>query len=243
MAAAGAYFGQDVRGIIDRLLVEQLPDGGWNCEAANGSMRSSFNTTICVLEALLEHELRVGSSPQVSAARLRGQEYLLERRLFRRRSTGAVIDYLETRDDVDASRIGVMGISLGGYYAPRSAAFEPRIKAAVSLAGPYQWSQDWDLLPPQTRATFCHRSGAKTEAEAREKLSELTLADAASRITIPLLVAAGGRDRLVPTHHAERLASEAPGAELYLLPDGSHGLTNHAVESRSKMADWLAAHL
>jgi hypothetical protein len=93
VGAIGAYFGQDVRGIVDRLLVEQLPDGGWNCEAANGSTRSSFNTTICVLEALLEHELRGASSPEVTAARLRGQEYLLERRLFRRRSTGAVIDH------------------------------------------------------------------------------------------------------------------------------------------------------
>ena len=93
VAAVGAYFGEDVRGIVDRLVSEQLPDGGWNCEAANGSTRSSFNTTICVLEALLEHELRVGHSPKVTAARLRGQEYLLERRLFRRRSTGAVMDY------------------------------------------------------------------------------------------------------------------------------------------------------
>jgi hypothetical protein len=92
VGAVGAYFGQDVRGIVDRLLAEQLPDGGWNCEAANGSRRSSFNTTICVLEALLEHELRLGSSPEVTEARLRGQEYLLERRLFRRRSTGEVIE-------------------------------------------------------------------------------------------------------------------------------------------------------
>jgi hypothetical protein len=94
VAAVGAYFGQDAQsgGIIDRLLGEQLPDGGWNCEAANGSTRSSFNTTICVLEALLEHELRFGSSPEVTAARLRGQEYLLERRLFHRRSTGQVIE-------------------------------------------------------------------------------------------------------------------------------------------------------
>jgi hypothetical protein len=93
VGAVGAYFGQDVRGLVDRLLAEQLPDGGWNCEAASGSTRSSFNTTICVLEALLEHERRVGSRPEVTRARLRGQEYLLERRLFRRRSTGAVIDY------------------------------------------------------------------------------------------------------------------------------------------------------
>ena len=92
VGAVGAYFGQDVRGIVDRLLAEQLPDGGWNCEAANGSTRSSFNTTICVLEALLEHEWAGGGSPAVTAARLRGQEYLLERRLFRRRSTGEVIE-------------------------------------------------------------------------------------------------------------------------------------------------------
>jgi len=97
VAASGAYFGQDVRGIVDRLLGEQLPDGGWNCEAANGSTRSSFNTTICVLEALLEHERAVGSSPEVTEARLRGQEYLLERRLFRRRSTGEVVDDAWTR--------------------------------------------------------------------------------------------------------------------------------------------------
>ena len=92
VAASGAYFGQDVRGLVARLLGEQLPDGGWNCDAADGSTRSSFNTTICVLEALLEHERAAGSSPELTAARLRGQEYLLVRRLFRRRSTGEVIE-------------------------------------------------------------------------------------------------------------------------------------------------------
>jgi hypothetical protein len=92
VAAAGAYFGQDVRAIVDRLLGEQLTDGGWNCEAENGSTRSSFNTTICVLEALLEYETAFGAHPDVTSARLRGQEYLLERRLFRRRSTGEVIE-------------------------------------------------------------------------------------------------------------------------------------------------------
>lgn len=92
VAKAGAYFRQDVSGLIDRLRTEQLPDGGWNCEAENGSTRSSFNTTICVLEALLAYE-RAGNQPSVvTAARLRGQEYLLERHLHRRRSTGEVID-------------------------------------------------------------------------------------------------------------------------------------------------------
>ena len=92
VAASGAYFGQDVRGIVRRLLGEQLADGGWNCEAENGSTRSSFNTTICVLEALLEHERSGGSRPEVTEARRRGEEYLLERRLLRRRSTGEVIE-------------------------------------------------------------------------------------------------------------------------------------------------------
>ncbi|HKE15899.1 MAG TPA: hypothetical protein VKB80_13575 [Kofleriaceae bacterium] len=92
VGAVGAYFGQDVRGIVDRLLAEQLPDGGWNCEAEKGSTRSSFNTTICVLEALLEHERAGGGSPALTDARVRGEEYLLERRLFRRRSTGEVIE-------------------------------------------------------------------------------------------------------------------------------------------------------
>ncbi len=100
VAAAGAYFGQDVRSIIERLLAEQLPDGGWNCEAEYGSTRSSFNTTICVLEALLEYELRFGNSPEVTEARLRGQEYLLERRLFRRKSTGEVIERDRKSDGV-----------------------------------------------------------------------------------------------------------------------------------------------
>lgn len=90
--ALGAYFGQDVRGIVDRLLGEQMSDGGWNCEQENGSTRGSFNSTIDVLAGLLEYERATGGTPEVRAARLRGQDYLLERRLLRRLSTGEVID-------------------------------------------------------------------------------------------------------------------------------------------------------
>ncbi len=88
----GAYFGQNVDGIVERLLAEPLADGGWNCEAERGSTRSSFNSTISVLEGLLEYEQTHGAHPGVAAARLRGQEYLLERRMLRRLSTGEVID-------------------------------------------------------------------------------------------------------------------------------------------------------
>ncbi len=91
VAAAGAYFGQDVRSIIDRLLTEQLPDGGWNCDAPTHSTRSSFNSTICVLEALLEFEHAFGAQPDVMTARRRGEAYLLDRRMQRRLSTGELI--------------------------------------------------------------------------------------------------------------------------------------------------------
>ena len=88
----GAYFDQDVKGVVARLLGEQLDDGGWNCEVENGSVRSSFHTTIRVLEGLLAHELATGGTAESIASRRRGEEYLLERKLFRRKSTGAVVD-------------------------------------------------------------------------------------------------------------------------------------------------------
>jgi hypothetical protein len=91
VAAAGAYFRQAVPRITERLLGEQLADGGWNCDAECGSTRSSFNTTICVLEALLEIERAFGAPEAVVKARQRGEEYLLERHLMRRKSTGETI--------------------------------------------------------------------------------------------------------------------------------------------------------
>jgi hypothetical protein len=90
VVAIGAYFGQDVQGIVDRLLGEQMADGGWNCEQENGSTRGSFDTTINVLEGLLEYERATAANGEVRAARQRGEEYLLERRLLRRLSDGEV---------------------------------------------------------------------------------------------------------------------------------------------------------
>ncbi|HET9899287.1 MAG TPA: squalene cyclase [Streptosporangiaceae bacterium] len=87
----GAYFGVDVAAIADRILAERLADGGWNCEAENGSVRSSFDTTINVLEGLCQLERATGGTAGVQAARQAGEEYLLERSLFRRKSTGAIV--------------------------------------------------------------------------------------------------------------------------------------------------------
>jgi hypothetical protein len=151
VAALGAYFGQDVRSIIDRLLGEQLADGGWNCEAEYGSTRSSFNTTICVLEALLEHELNGGGNSEVTAARLRGQEYLLERGLFRRKSTGEVIQYDKKMGEDDSS--GVRDDASG---KRRQAAF-------TSFAFPTWWH--YDVL---RGLEYLRRAGVKPD----ERMSE-----------------------------------------------------------------------
>jgi len=196
------------------------------------------------LQATAEHMLRRGLAVIAIDGPGQGEaEYEFPIEPAYERVVTAVADYLKGRDDVDPDRIGVFGVSLGGYYAARSAAYVPRVRAAVELAGPYRFDLDWDTLPPQTRTTFQHRSGAASPAQARERAAALTLEDAAARISCPLLVVHGGRDRLIPPYHAERLAREAPGAELMMDPDGSHGLTNHAFESRAAMADWLASHL
>ena len=92
VVALGAYFGERSDRLVDRLLGEQLADGGWNCEAERGSVRSSFHTTICVLEGLLAFEHAFGAAATVADARRRAQEYLLDRRLLRRASTGEIIN-------------------------------------------------------------------------------------------------------------------------------------------------------
>ena len=170
-------------------------------------------------------------------------EYLLPIESAYERVTSAIVDFLSGRDDVDADRIGLFGVSLGGYYAARSAAYEPRLSAVVDLAGPYRFGEDWEGKPPQTRRTFQVRSGAASESHARELAKQMTLADVAPLITVPMLVVHGGVDTIVLPENAQRLAMAAPGAELVMYQDGNHGVTNQAFESRSLMADWLAARL
>ncbi len=92
VVTVGSYYGVDVQPVVDRLLGEQMADGGWNCEQENGSTRGSFHTTINVLEGLLEHQQATGGSTAVGAALVRGHEYLLERHLLRRLSNGELID-------------------------------------------------------------------------------------------------------------------------------------------------------
>ena len=129
--ALGSYFNESSDRLVDRLLGEQLRDGGWNCEAERGSVRSSFHTTICVLEGLLEYEKAKGANAAVTDARARAHEYLLERRMFRRLSTGEVIDSGWTRFCFPTTWHYDV---LRGLDYLRSARVEPDERAAEAIA-------------------------------------------------------------------------------------------------------------
>ena len=156
----------------------------------------------------------------------------------------AIVDWITQRDDLDADRVGLWGVSLGGYYAPRAAAHEKRIRACIALAGPYDWFEIFDALPPLTREAFRVRSHLATQEEARAHARTLTLAGCAESIACPLFVLAGRQDRLVPWQHAQRLATEAKGpVELMIVEDGNHIANNRPYRYRLRSADWMAAQL
>lgn len=156
----------------------------------------------------------------------------------------AVVDYAVSRADLDAARIGIWGVSLGGYYAPRAAAYEKRIRACIALSGPYVWSDDWDMLTDLTREAFRVRSRCRTQNEARAFARQLTLAEAAPNITCPLYIVAGKLDRIVPWQDGEKLARAAKGPVVFnLIEDGNHVANNRGYAWRPQSADWMAQQL
>jgi dienelactone hydrolase len=155
----------------------------------------------------------------------------------------AVLDAIAERTDVDLDRIGLLGVSLGGYYAPRVLAFEPRVKAGVGLSGPYKFSDIWDTVPPQTRETFVAKSFAKNDDEGRAKAAKLDLDGVAEHIRQPYLAITGRLDRLIPWQQTERAAKEAPNGEFLLHEDGNHGCANVPYKTRPVAADWLRERL
>jgi len=155
-----------------------------------------------------------------------------------------LLDDLSQRDlGIDQHRIGLMGISMGAIYGPRAAAHEPRLRAVVALAGPYNLAECWDALNPLTRGGYTFYTKSADEAEARRKAEDLNLEGVLHLVKQPMLVIHGAKDRLFPPSHAERIAREAVNATLVLYPDGNHVCNNIPYKYRPLMADWMAERL
>jgi 2,6-dihydroxypseudooxynicotine hydrolase len=158
-------------------------------------------------------------------------------------AVAAMLDAVGDRDDVDGERIGAMGVSMGGYYAPRAAAFEPRIKAVAGISGPFDMSANWDALPSLTRETLQHHTGAASPEEARARAAELDLSGVAERVLAPALIVTGRLDRLIPWEDTKRIADAIPGADWVLYEDGTHVCNNLPFLYRPLVADWMADEL
>lgn len=158
------------------------------------------------------------------------------------RPVSAVMDWIGTRDDLDSARVGLWGVSLGGYYAPRAAAFEPRVKACVSLTGPFDFAEAFDRAPGLTQAAVIARTRAGDETGARAVVRRMSLADVAHRITCPIYIVAGALDRVIPPDHPERLAAAVSGpVTLNIVADGGHVANNRPYKYRTQVGDWMAS--
>lgn len=158
-------------------------------------------------------------------------------------AVAAVLDALRGRPEIDPERIGAAGVSLGGHYVVRAAAFEPRIKALAGVSGPYDFAARWESMPELTRETIAHHTGAADPGQARERAQALDLSGVTERIDRPCLVITGGRDRVIPWEETKRIADEVPGAEWVLYEDGTHVCNNIPFKYRPLVADWLRRHL
>ncbi len=158
-------------------------------------------------------------------------------------AVSALLDSLAARGDLDHDRAGIVGVSLGGYYAPRAAAFEPRVKAMVAISGPFCFADMWDELPSMTKQTFLARSGAADDDEGRRIASTLDLAGVCEKITAPSLYVTGKLDRLIPWQQTARQSAETPAGTFVNYDIGTHGVSNLPYRARPMIADWMADQL
>lgn len=155
-----------------------------------------------------------------------------------------VLTYLQSMPQVDADRIGVWGVSLGGFYAARMASAGLATRGTIALAGPYNLGATWKDLNPLTRHAFEVRSYSTSPEEAEKRAWDMTLEGRAEKITQPLMVIMGKRDRLFPWQDGERLVNEARGeTKFVLLEEGNHGCANVINHHRPLSADWMAKKL
>ncbi len=158
-------------------------------------------------------------------------------------AVAAILDAIGDRPELDQPRIGAAGVSLGGHYVVRAAAFEPRLRAIASISGPYDVAAGWDSLPSLTRETIAHHTGATDDADARRRAHQLNLDGVAERVRQPCLVVTGAHDRVISWEQTRRIADDVPGAEWVLYEDGTHVCNNIPFKYRPLVADWIRERL
>ena len=151
----------------------------------------------------------------------------------------AILDAVASRADLDGGRIGAAGVSLGGHYVVRAAAFEKRIRALAGISGPFDFGAEWEAMPELTRETVQHHTGAADSAQARERAHALTLDGVAERVTQPCLVITGRLDRVIGWQQTKRIADSVTGAEWVLYDEGTHVCNNIPYRYRPLVADWM----
>jgi dipeptidyl aminopeptidase/acylaminoacyl peptidase len=161
------------------------------------------------------------------------------------RAVSAVLDHvLATRSGrFDADRVGLCGVSLGGFYAPLVAAHEPRVKVMVALSGPFNFAALWPDAPDVSKATFMASARVTSEEDALVLANQLDLTGLCERISARSLYVTGDKDRLVPWTQTERQAKETPNAEFVCYPGGNHAVANLPHIARPMFADWMADQL
>jgi 2,6-dihydroxypseudooxynicotine hydrolase len=154
-------------------------------------------------------------------------------------AVAAILDAVAERPELDFERVGAVGVSLGGYYVVRAAAFEPRLRAVAGVSGPFNAAAQWDVMPSLTREAFIHHTGASSADDGRVRASALDLDGVAEQVRQRCLVVTGRRDRVIPWEQTKRIADAVPGAEWVLYDEGTHVCNNIPFKYRPLVADWL----
>jgi pimeloyl-ACP methyl ester carboxylesterase len=155
----------------------------------------------------------------------------------------AILDAIADRPALDFDRIAAVGVSLGGHYVVRAAAFEPRLKAIAGISGPYDFAANWESMPELTRAAVAYHTGADDESDARRRAHELNLEGVAERVRQPCLVVTGKLDRVIAWPETKRIADAVPHSEWVLFGDGTHVCNNIPFKYRPLVSDWIRARL
>jgi pimeloyl-ACP methyl ester carboxylesterase len=158
-------------------------------------------------------------------------------------AVSSVLDAVATHPGLDLTRVGAVGVSLGGHYVVRAAAFEPRIRALAGVSGPFRFGDDWETMPELTRETVAYHSGAVDERAARRRADDLDLDGVAQHVRRPCLVVTGRLDRVISWENTKQIADAVPNAKWVLYDQGTHVCNNIPYCYRPLVSDWIRSRL